>query len=216
MSPNGYGDYTNNSDNYDDIDLGEFGELGESDEIDLGVETSEQNEQLPPADIPLEEQPEAVVEQLGHMEALQPETWPALSESERIAALQEVENSVANIQGRSPVEVRVDSEAPEGVFGAYEPNSNNIAVSGWHINSDDIQEVVDTIAHEGRHAYQNYAVNNPGFHPDEAEVAGWRDNFDFYLDAETYGQEEYQNQPVEADAWQNGSRIAEMLYGPKS
>jgi len=43
-------------------------------------------------------------------------------------------------------------------------------------------ELIDTIAHEGRHAYQHYAIEHPGFHPNTHEVDAWRENFKNYRD----------------------------------
>jgi hypothetical protein len=64
-----------------------------------------------------------------------------------------------------------------------------------------VEEMVDTIVHEGRHAYQDFAVQHPAAVADQRVVAAWAKNRINYLDAERYGQELYQSQPLEADAW---------------
>jgi hypothetical protein len=83
-------------------------------------------------------------------------------------------------------------------------------------DSRNLTKAVDTIAHEGRHAYQHYAIEHPGFHPDAAQTSAWAANFHNYLTAEQYGFEAYRNQPVEADAWAFGQAIRDRLYGGQS
>ena len=72
-------------------------------------------------------------------------------------------------------------------------------------------DVIDTIAHEGRHAYQHYAVEHPGFHPDEHEVEYWRANFETYLQPNLYGFDAYWMQPVEVDARRYGGVVSALF-----
>jgi hypothetical protein len=154
------------------------------------------------------------VDALRQIPEIQPETWQNLNESERIAALQNVESQMANIQGRPVSEVR-STEAGPGAFGYFDPNSGQINIGSYALQNEPVQENVDTVVHEGRHAYQDYAVKHPGFHPNQAEVDAWRENMlpGNYLSAQEYGQELYQSQPIEADAWQYGNSIASGVYG---
>lgn len=158
-------------------------------------------------------QNDQIAESLRQIDGLNETEWGELDRPERVAAIQEAENAIAEAHGRPPVEIVVDDSAPEGLYGGYNPDTNVISVAGWHIDSDDVREITDTVAHEGRHAYQEYAIQNPGFHPNPDDVEAWRENSDNYLDAASYGQEAYANQPLEADAWQNGSAIANGLFG---
>jgi len=188
----------------------------------IGATNGEFSNLLEPADeIPMTDADEIdsneqIVESLRGIDGLREDTWSESDRTGRLGVLQETEDVIADIHGRPSVEVEVDDSAPKGVFGGYNPENNTIAISGWHIDSDDVHEVADTMVHEGRHAYQEYAMQNPGFHPDADEVEDWRENSRNYLDAETYGQEAYQNQPLEADAWENGSAIADRLYGTQN
>lgn len=77
---------------------------------------------------------------------------------------------------------------------------------------DDIKGLVEAVAHEGRHAYQHYAVDNPGFHPDAEEVERWRHNFDDVLSAEEYGYQRYRTQPIEVDASEYAEAVAAERY----
>ena len=157
-------------------------------------------------------QEQHVVEVLSQNEKLTPEAWKELNQAERLVAIQDVENTVAGIQGRTPISIEIDPSLEKGAFGSYVSDTQSIQVSDWHLQSNDVQEVVNTVVHEGRHAYQDYAIRNPGFHPNQVEVDAWEENFQNYLPAEIYGQEIYQNQPIEADAWGFGNKVANGLY----
>ena len=64
-------------------------------------------------------------------------------------------------------------------------------------------QLFDTIAHEGYHAYQNYAIEHPGFHKDVKQVKEWAIN-DENVKIFDEG-DEYLVQPQERDAWKYGS-----------
>lgn len=185
-----------------------------ADAAELGTESLMEStpEAIEEAPVEVVDPNDNIVESLRGVEGLNETEWPESDRSERLAILQNAENVIAEAHGRPPVEITVDDNAEPGLFGSYNPETNSISVSGWHIDQNDVHEITDTIAHEGRHAYQDYAIQNPGFHSDPDEVEAWRDNMDNYLDATTHGQEAYANQPLEADAWQNGSAIAESLF----
>ena len=61
---------------------------------------------------------------------------------------------------------------------------------------------MDTLIHEGRHAYQDYNLNEREVHPRSGDVSNWRLNEERfgYQDAEHCGMKAYALQPVEADA----------------
>lgn len=147
---------------------------------------------------------------LGQFDEIKPEIWQRLEEPERLAALQQVENEMADVQSRPSVEVVAD-EMGEKSFGYFD--GERMHVSADALRSDNVSENVDTVIHEGRHAYQQYAIDHPGFHHDSAEVEAWNENMEDYLSVQMYGQEAYQNQPVESDAWDYASQIRQDLYG---
>ena len=149
---------------------------------------------------PRAEQISKAIEILKQIPELRPEVWERLDLESRRQVLQSIENHLARVQGRPPCPIRVERMNPRE-FGGYDRASKTITVSEEHIASDDIYEIIDTIVHEGRHAYQHYAVEHPGFHSDEREVKEWKGNFEHYLPAEIYGMEIYRSQPIEADAW---------------
>jgi len=114
------------------------------------------------------------VDSLPQIEGLNPQAWQALDAAGRMEALQNAENCMAEIQGRPAVEV-VSEEMDSTTFGGY--NGQHISLNSGHLDSDmPVEEFVDTIVHEGRHAYQDHAVQNPGFVTDTALVNEWASN----------------------------------------
>ena len=151
-------------------------------------------------EIAIELQIQEGAQAISEIDGLQPEIWQSSDASERLETLQSIENRMAEIQQRPPVAIVPEAMA-SNVFGGW--NGEYIAINKGHLNSDmPVEEFANTIVHEGRHAYQDFAIKNPGFVSDSETVASWVANQgDGYFDAEGYGQEIYQTQPVEADAW---------------
>ena len=159
-----------------------------------------------------DEQEAQVIDTFKGNEAFQPRAWERLDRGERLAALQGAEDAIAGIQRRDPLPVRVQEGAREGDYGGY--NGHEILIGKDSIGNEPVNEVVNTLAHEGRHAYQDYAMEHPDVHHDPKEVAAWRYNiYDTgYIEPEV-DPVGYRNQPVEADAWAYGDRIEAGVYG---
>lgn len=85
-------------------------------------------------------------------------------------------------------------------MGAYNTETNTITLNSRLLITENPQELMDTILHESRHAFQQYAVENPDrVSVDRETVALWKDNMDYYIRPE-WDYEAYKNQPIEADA----------------
>ena len=69
-------------------------------------------------------------------------------------------------------------------------------------DSISFKQTLDTLIHEGRHAYQDYNMTEREVHPREGEVNMWKwnENDIGYQDANFCGFEAYAMQPVETDA----------------
>lgn len=147
-------------------------------------------------------------DRLRSMPELQSENWQSLDTSQRLETLQNVESSMAEIQGR-PVLPVIATEMPLNTYGQFDGEKIQINASTIGGNEMPVGEFVDTIVHEGRHAYQYYAIDHPDFIQDSTLVQNWAENLEpgNYLSPNEYGQELYANQPVEADAWNYASRI---------
>ena len=144
------------------------------------------------------------VEYLQSIEGLKPENWMELQPYERLEVLRTLESRLAEIQGRPPLPVVAE---PMDFSGFFDGEALHVNVE--HINDPSYRlEVIDTVAHEGRHAYQQYAVAHPGFHPNAQEVLYWAANQQSYFQPKEiggrFGPEYYMNQPVELDAWRYG------------
>lgn len=154
----------------------------------------------------------AAVSALSQMEELQPGQWASLGPAAQMEALRRVEGVMAGIQGRSAVPVSLVEGEP-GVCGGYSRATREITVTRGHFNNDSVTEIVDTIVHEGRHAYQHYVIEHPEATPDGAMAETWARNWDNPLSSEEYGYRRYRAQPLEADAFSYAGAIARSLYG---
>jgi hypothetical protein len=159
------------------------------------------------------EQISEAAERLSGIAELRPEGWSQIDAAQRLEVLQTVEQQMAEIQGRPALTVTA-SELPPGTFGQCDGQQIQINADNLAGDSVDVRQFVDTVAHEGRHAYQYYAINHAGFDTNDDQVAAWAENLQpgNYLNPEEFGQELYMNQPVEADAWEYGAQVAAALY----
>lgn len=154
-----------------------------------------------PADI---EQISQLGDYLSNVEELRFEKWQELSLDDRYKALQLAEYKIAEIEHRDPCTVYTKSLG-EGYYGFYDPSNKAITVNVDYLQSnnfEDFKNTLDTLIHEGRHAYQDYNMREREVHPREGEVNMWKwnENEIGYQDAFLCGFEAYAMQPVETDA----------------
>lgn len=178
---------------------------------DVGQDAGESSDADEANSLLTDAQIDTAVGELGNIAEIQPEVWETLDADERLATLQGIEERMAEIQGRPPTEL---SSAPlePGTCGGY-TRGEGITLSEEHLGSNDVAEIVDTVVHEGRHAYQDHVIQNPDASHNQVLSQSWSENWDNYLTAEDYGQEVYQGQPIEADAWNYAGRVREQLFG---
>lgn len=146
-------------------------------------------------------QVEVISDVMTRVEGLEYDKWKGLSFDKRMEVLRLLENEVAKIAHR-PACVVVSQSLGEGYWGFYEQGSNCITINEDYIKSTDCYEaVLDTLIHEGRHAYQDYNLNVRETHPRHGDISNWNLNeLHGYQDAEHCGFKAYQLQPVESDA----------------
>ena len=100
---------------------------------------------------------------------------------------------------------------PSHLFGGYSPESKSIDINASYIEQSEYdynmyREVLDTLIHEGRHAYQDYNVNVCEIHPRHSEVSSWAETMEggkwgYHGDTSTLlGQRLYEQQSIEIDA----------------
>lgn len=91
-------------------------------------------------------------------------------------------------------------EMPPNNMGAYNSETNTITLNSRLLENDNPQTTMETILHESRHAFQQYAVDHPWrVNVDYNTIATWEDNFNYYIRPE-WDFEAYEKQPLEADA----------------
>ena len=134
--------------------------------------------------------------------------WAAASYSERLEALQGLENFFAEVQGRTPRSVK-DKNLDKGVMGRYIPrNPADILIDEKLVRDDSSNFLaMDTIIHEGRHAYQDDCIMwlcTP-IPADIPCIGGWRENMPGRGGKYFGGGLAYRYQPVEADAYRYAS-----------
>lgn len=147
---------------------------------------------------------EQASEAMQNIEGLDYEEWKELSFEERVEVLQKLEYTLAQIEHRPGCALNVKN-MPKGNYGYFSPNSYDITVNSRDIKSDsfkDYKECIDTIVHEGRHAYQHYNLTVREVHPREGELTNWKWNqFELgYRNARIHGFKAYWSQPMECDA----------------
>jgi hypothetical protein len=135
--------------------------------------------------------------------------WKTLGVEDKIGVLQSVENEMAAREHRYPCEVTtkpMPSEEGSVVFGGYDPVGKGIVINSQQLEAgseygDNCSEHLDTILHEGRHAYQDQAVDGLIEHEDKDELSQWRDNKmpGHYIKYEQ-NPRRYMDQPIERDA----------------
>lgn len=166
-----------------------------------------------PADI---EQIESIGDYLAGCEDMRYENWEKLSLEERYTALQAAEIKIAEIEHRDFCGIDLQ-KMPEGHFGYYDPSTKRITLNEYYVMANDpesFKNCLDTLIHEGRHAYQDYNMTQREVHPREGEVNMWKwnENDIGYQDAMLCGFEAYQMQPVETDARAFAEDVLKSYY----
>lgn len=147
---------------------------------------------------------ESISNTLESMPELDYSNWKEMSVEERVAVIQEAEIKIAEIEHRPPCPIVLEPMG-ELTFGNFSFADKTIILNSDYLESNsfnDYKETLGTLIHEGRHAYQDYNMNERQVHPRGGIVDNWQFNgYDMgYLDCETFGFELYSSQPLEADA----------------
>lgn len=165
------------------------------------------------------EQIDQIVTCLEGMSGLQFENWTELSIYERVSILQEAEDTIAEIEHRPSCHIDF-LPLEEGVWGGYNPATKDITINSDYAGLSDFEtyrDIIDTLVHEGRHAYQDYNVNVCEIHPRHSEVESWSETmsggkWEYWGDCSTMlGQRLYEQQSIEIDARNFASDVLEKL-----
>ena len=136
-------------------------------------------------------------------------TWNSLDYDTKCQAVQALENDFAYQQGRPAKHVEA-VPLDDLCYGGWNPEldtihlNENLLKNGTTLSDpnarpmpDANMQVFDTVAHEGYHAYQSYALEHPEVHADKAQLREWALNEGKYYD----NGDKYLIQPQERDAW---------------
>lgn len=153
---------------------------------------------------------EQVSNLLANCEVIRFENWQHIERSEKVDVLNQLETQIASIEHRPPCPIK-DVKLETGLWGGYNPVTKTIDINRDYIDKSGkdyyvYSEIVDTLVHEGRHAYQDYNVNERIVHPRHSEVESWSDTmaggkWGYWGDCSSeLGQRMYEQQSVEIDA----------------
>lgn len=158
---------------------------------------------------PMEVQAVEISEAFRDIPELSFENWQELSVEDRAVTLNAFEARIAEIELRDAMPVNTESTDP-GVYGYYD--GTKLVISDKLLGSnryEDYKEVMDTLLHEGRHAYQFHNVYTSQTELSDTLVDAWRVNlkelgYDSASTLDTMfatkGFKRYYTQPVEVDA----------------
>lgn len=114
--------------------------------------------------------------------------WCQLSKKARLAALQEVENRRAKIDGRPPVPIlsgeSIDYKSNPAICGAYNPSNKDIHINYRYLEGDSGfhsgMGALEVVLHEGRHAYQHDVMDRSPEKISKAVLKEWLSSKVYY------------------------------------
>lgn len=151
-------------------------------------------------------------------EELRFENWRTLELDDKVQVLNILERDIARIEHRPSVPVYAEP-LDDFDWGGYNPTDKTITINSVYLeassqNLDKFKEILDTLIHEGRHAYQDYNMYEREVHPRCSEIDSWRENERLGYcggDASELGARLYRFQPQEIDARQFAQDVIEKL-----
>ena len=158
-------------------------------------------------------------------DSIQSEKWGTYSIQEKLDILQVIcDYECKNNLGCESPEVVAGHPERDTIYGSYSSKTKTITISVEHLANDPAEDVLDTLLHEARHAYQHAIVN--AFNAIEENLSeeakalscfrtieDYRDNFENYIS----GNEDYfsyYDQDVESDSrsWAEWRIMSEYYY----
>ncbi len=153
------------------------------------------------------------------------DNWKMLDESSRLAALQEIENRRAKIDGRPPIPIlkgsKKEFKEPE-LFGGFDPADHVIRLNYRFLEGSSPMHTgvgaLSTLLHEGRHAYQDHLVNQGVISESPDILKEWLTSTSIYIPPEVDALL-YNMQSIEDDARRFARRELQgiinnlLLYG---
>lgn len=163
---------------------------------------------------------EQVSDTLGTCEEVKISNWEKLELNEKVEVLNRLEVRIAGIEHRPPCTIKA-IPLKDGHLGYFDGKDITINSKYMELSGKDkcaYREVIDTLLHEGRHAYQSYNINVCEVHPRHSEVESWRDThgdgkWKYWGSAYTrLGRRLYEQQSVEIDARNFASDVLDKCW----
>lgn len=105
-------------------------------------------------------------------------TWGILSPLEILDIIEDIELILSQKQNRPCCEIHsVGPEKQIGILGEYDPNSPTIiTIRTFLLKANHPRQALDSLIHEGRHAYQYDSICNPQKHSEAQKyIEIWRE-----------------------------------------
>ncbi len=91
-------------------------------------------------------------------------------------------------------------DMPEGNLGGFVPKGGKIELNAKMLEDPSCEELLNTLLHESRHAFQECAILEPeSVTVSDKVIAAWKENMDNYI-LSKFDFEAYENQEIEKDA----------------
>ena len=132
--------------------------------------------------------------------------WEKYSPKKRFKCLQKFENYYAFKQHRTPCEIVLSGDLPQNTFGLFKESNWKIYLNSYLIYDARYMFVcMNTLLHEGRHAYQHIVVKSTYENKSRvfkfSKAYKWKNSMQGYLSTsqgDSYA--DYANQSIELDA----------------
>ena len=140
--------------------------------------------------------------------------WNESGETEKLRFLREVSNLQQQTLGNTN-EIKVKLfEADESNYGLYKGSEKTLYINTKNPSfSEDFPEVIDTLVHEGTHAYQHLFITDSNITNGEKDLEVQKKIFLSNFQEGMYEREGlfYKLNPIEIDAWDVGNDIKEHI-----
>ena len=135
--------------------------------------------------------------------------WPDLPAETKEALLDEYAARLSESLGIDTLDVIVDYDIEPGTLGYTNGHDGTIHINAEYVNSGtDLTTILNTVAHETRHCFQQEAINHPEKYPDIPQelIDRWDYENNNYIDG-SYDPFGYAYQDIEIDARNFGEDV---------
>jgi len=149
----------------------------------------------------------------GYFEHFTRDGWRAMDNSQREATLGVLSRQIADIAGIDPnnFNFTLVNDPSRGLNGSWNPGSRTLEINSNSQNFDNPLRMIQTVAHEIRHAAQGDPTNDLGGSAEYRSLMTWNDQNENYRSAGT-DFTRYSGQLLERDADGFGRAVSRTFY----